>query len=196
MTQYCDGPNVSTSATSCPSNASHVVYPHGGTLAGVWYYNSDAEPGPATAHQLAAEAVTAAGHFGNTTPTSNRYAQYVLFSATGTNPDNYQTSGFCAWHDYNGDTSLDGGGAANSPYGDIAFTNLPYLLDAGASCGEHFVNSGSAGILDGFSIVEADEHAETITDQNPAGGWTNRSTGEENGDECVWINQVRGPPQT
>ena len=192
MTQYCDGPNVSTSATSCPSNAVHVVYPHGGTLAGVWYDNSDAEPGLATAHQLAVEAVTAAGHFGNTTPTSNRYAQYVLFSATGTNPDTYQTSGFCAWHDYNGDTSLDGGGAANSPYGDIAFTNLPYLLDVGASCGEHFVNSGSAGRLDGFSIVEGHEYAETITDQNPAGGWTNPSTGEETADECAWIRSGQG----
>ena len=159
MTQYCDGPAVSTGATSCPSNAAHVGYPSGGALAvaGVWYDNSAAEPDPATAHQLAVEAVTAAGHFGNTTPASNRYAQYVIFSATGTDPDQYEESSFCAWHDYNGDTSLDGGGAAASPYGDIAFTNLPYLLDVGAACGEHFVNSGSAGTLDGFSIVEGHE---------------------------------------
>src|SRR6185312_5728984 len=77
---------------------------------------------------------------------------------------------------------------ASSPYGDIAFTNLPYLPDAGTSCGQNFVNSGSAGTIDGVTIVEGHEYAETITDQNPAGGWTNTSSGEENADECAWIN--------
>ena len=192
MTQYCDGSTVSSGATSCASNAAHVGYPTGGALAGVWYDNSGAEPDPASGHQLAVEAVSAASHFGNTTAASNRYAQYVILSATGTNPDNYQTGGFCAWHDYNGDSTLDGGGAAPSPYGDIAFTNMPYVLDAGSSCGESYVNSGSAGTLDGFSIVNGHEYAETVTDQNPAGGWTNSSNGQENGDECAWINSGQG----
>ncbi|MDQ2906889.1 MAG: hypothetical protein M3Y81_25550, partial [Chloroflexota bacterium] len=187
MTQYCDGPGVSTGATSCPAGAPHVGYPAGGPLAGVWYDNSASEPDPASGNQLATEAITAAGHFGNTTTASNRYSQYVILSATGTNPDNYQSGGFCAWHDYNGDSFLSGG-AASSPYGDIAFTNLPYALDAGASCGQNFVNSGSAGTLDGYTIIEGHEYAETVTDQNPAGGWTNSSNGEENGDECAWIN--------
>ena len=192
MTQYCDGPNVSAGATSCASNTAHVGYPTGGALAGVWYDNSGAEPDPASGHQLAVEAINAAGHFGNTTAASNRYAQYDVLSATGTDPDNYQISGFCAWHDYNGDTSLDGGGAAPSPYGDISFTNMPYVLDVGASCGENFVNSGSAGTLDGFSIVNGHEYAETVTDQNPAGGWTNATNGQENGDECAWISSGQG----
>ena len=192
MTQYCDGPNVSSGATSCASNAAHVGYPTGGALAGVWYDNSGAEPDPASGHQLAVEAVNAAAHFGNTTAASNRYAQYDILSATGTNPDNYQTGGFCAWHDYNGDSTLDGGGGAPSPYGDIAFTNMPYVLDAGSNCGENYVNSGSNGALDGFSIVNGHEYAETVTDQNPAGGWTNTSNGQENGDECAWINSGQG----
>ncbi|HLI69759.1 MAG TPA: carbohydrate binding domain-containing protein [Ktedonobacteraceae bacterium] len=192
MTQYCDGPNVSAGASSCPSNAAHVGYPTGGALAGVWYDNSGAEPNAATGHQLAQEAVNAAAHFGNTTAASNRYAQYDILSATGTDPDSYQSGGFCAWHDYNGDTTLDGGGAVTSPYGDIAFTNMPYVLDVGTSCGENFVNSGSAGTLDGFSIVNGHEYAETITDQNPAGGWTNPSNGEEDGDECAWISSGQG----
>ena len=187
MTQYCDGSNVKAGATSCSSSDAHIAYPTGGALAGVWYDNSKAEPSAASGNQLAKEAIKAAGHFGNTTASSNRYAQYVILSAHGTNPDNYQTGGFCAWHDYNGDSSLSGG-AASSPYGDIAFTNLPYVLDQGTSCGENFVNSGSAGKLDGFTIVEGHEYAETITDQNPAGGWTNTSSGAENGDECAWIN--------
>ncbi len=192
MTQYCDGPNVSSGATSCASNDAHIGYPTGGALAGVWYDNSAAEPDPASGHQLAVEAVNAAGHFGNTTATSNRYAQYDILSATGTDPDSYQSGGFCAWHDYNGDSTLDGGGAAPSSYGDIAFTNMPYVVDAGSGCGENYVNSGSTGTLDGFSIVNGHEYAETITDQNPAGGWINSSNGEENGDECAWINSGQG----
>ena len=71
-----------------------------------------------------------------------------------------------------------------SPYGDIAFTNLPYIPDAGASCGADFVNGN--GPLDGVSIVEGHEYAETVTDQNPAGGWTDNS-GAETGDKCAWI---------
>src|SRR5262249_58040064 len=71
-------------------------------------------------------AVNAAAHFGNTTAASNRDAQYIIVSPRGTHPDGYNTpSGqFCAWHDWNGDTTLSGG-AVTSPYGDIAFTNSP-----------------------------------------------------------------------
>jgi serine protease len=36
------------------------------------------------------------------------------------------------------------------------------------------------------SIVEGHEYAETITDQNPAGGYTD-SSGQENGDKCAWV---------
>ena len=184
MTQYCDG--VATGAQSCPaSNTEHVAYPSGGALAGVWVDESTASPSAATGHQLGVEAVNAAAHFGNTTAASNRDAQYVIASPTGTNPDNWLTNGFCAWHDYNGDSTLSGG-AVTSPYGDIAFTNLPYQTDAGASCGQNFLNSGSAGTLDGVSIVEGHEYAETITDQNPPGGWTD-SSGSETGDKCAWI---------
>jgi serine protease len=182
MTQYCDG--VAAGSQTCPaSNTQHVAYPTGGALAGVWADESTASPATASGHQLGVEAVNAAAHFGNTTAAANRDAQYVILSPTGTNPDNWLTNGFCAWHDYNGDTTLSGG-AVTSPYGDIAFTNLPYITDAGASCGQNFVNS--SGTLDGVSIVEGHEYAETVTDQNPPGGYTD-STGAENGDKCAWI---------
>ena len=194
VTQYCDGSLVGTGATSCPTGAPKVGYPSGGTaFAGIWYDNAVASPSQATGAQLAQEAINAAAHFGNTTAASNRYVEYVILSPSGTHPDGFNTAGgqFCAWHDYNGDTTLSGG-AVSSPYGDIAFTNMPYVLDMTTSCGENFVNSGSAGVLDGFSIVEGHEYAETVTDQNPAGGWTNhqsrsRYNGEEIGDECAWI---------
>ena len=193
MTQYCDGSTVAYGATSCPAGAPHVGYPTGGVLAGVWY-DTTSEPTAASGHQLAQEAVNAAGHFGNTTAASNRYVQYDILSPTGYDPDSYEQGGFCAWHDYNGDSTLDGGGAASSPYGDIAFTNMPYVMDLGYSCGAGFVNS--PGTLDGYSIVNGHEYAETVTDQNPAGGWTNLQNlgyyGEEDGDECAWISSGQG----
>ena len=186
MTQYCE--SVSVGATSCPSsNSSHVGYPTGGALAGVWVDEGAAAPSSATGHQLAAEAVAAASHFGNTTALSNRNAQYVIVSPHGTSPDGFNTSGstFCSWHDWNGDSSLSGGAAA-STVGDVAFTNLPYLPDAGATCGTNYVNAGSAGLLDGVTLVASHEYGETLTDQNPAGGWID-AQGNENGDKCAWV---------
>jgi serine protease len=182
-TQYCEG--VPTGTQICGTAGNHVGYPTGGDLAGVWY-DSSSGAGTTTQHQIAAEAVTAASHFGNTTPALNRSSQYVIMSASGAHPDNFNAPlQWCAWHDWNGDTTLTGG-PAPSTVGDIAFSNMPYVLDAGASCGENFVNGGSAGILDGFTIVEGHEYNETLTDQNPAGGYTD-SGGSEIGDKCAWI---------
>ncbi len=170
MTQYCDG--VAVGATSCPaSNPTHVAYPTGGALAGVWVDES-AGLTNATAQQLGAEAVSAAAHFGNTTAASNRNVQYIIASPTGTHPDGFPNTGFCAWHTY-----------VSSSYGDVTFTNLPYL--DGANCGANFVNSGGAGTLDGVSIVEGHEFAETVTDQYIS-GWYGVDTSHENGDQCVW----------
>jgi serine protease len=192
MTQYCDGSGVATGATSCSSTAAHVPYPTGGVLAGVWYDNAAAEPQTASGHQLGVQAVAAAKHFGNTTPASNRDAYYVILSPHGTNPDSYQGS-YCAWHDYNRDSTLTGG-AVTSPYGDIAFSNQPYNMDSGAGCGVGFLNS--PGTLDGWTMTIGHEYSETITDQNPAGGWTNNTgssyNGQENADECAWLKGVTG----
>jgi len=193
MTQYCQG--VSSGATSCPAGSAHVGYPTGGALAGVWVDTSAAAPTQATGNQLGAEAVKAAGHFGNTSSTANRNAQYVILSPTGTHPDGFNTTGsnWCAWHDYTADTSLSGG-ATSSPYGPMAFTNMPYVTDMGSSCGSNFVNSSASGVTDGVTIVEGHEYAETITDQFPAGGWTDL-TGQENGDKCAWISSGQGASQ-
>ncbi|MCX4751670.1 putative Ig domain-containing protein [Kitasatospora sp. NBC_01287] len=189
LTQWCDGPNVATGATSCPSNASFVPYQAGGVLSGVWYDNAAASPSAATGHQLGQEAVNAAAHFGNTTAAANRHAYYVILSPHGTNPDSYQGQ-YCAWHDYNGDSTLTGG-AVTSPYGDVAFSNQPYNMDSGAGCGVGFVNS--PGTLDGFTMTLGHEWHEMMSDQNPAGGWTNQTgdatyNGQENSDECAWLS--------
>ncbi len=188
LTQWCDGPNVASGATSCPSNANFVPYQAGGVLAGVWYDNSGASPSAATGHQLGVEAVNAAGHFGNTSAAANRNSYYVIMSPHGTNPDNYQGQ-YCAWHDYNGDSTLTGG-PVSSNYGDIAFSNQPYNIDSGQGCGQNFVNAGSAGTLDGWTMSLGHEWHEMMSDTNPAGGWTNHTgssyNGQENSDECAY----------
>ncbi len=193
MTQYCEG--VAAGSQTCPASAAHVGYPTGGALAGVWEDTGAAAPSSATGHQIGVEAVNAAAHFGNTATGSNRNAQYVIVSPTGTKPDGFNTptGNFCAWHDYTGDSTLTGG-AISSPSGPVAFTNMPYVTDAGSSCGQSFVNAGSAGTLDGVSIVGGHEYAETITDQNPNGGWLD-SGGNENGDKCAWISSGQGASQ-
>jgi serine protease len=188
LTQWCDGTGVSSGATSCPaSGASYVPYQQN-IFAGLWYDNSAASPASATAAQLGEEANKAAAHFGNTTSASNRYTYYVILSPHGTNPDNYQspTNGYCAWHDYNTDAG------ATQPYGLLAFSNQPYNIDVGTSCGTNFVNSGTAGMTDGYTMTLGHEWHEMVSDQFPAGGWTNHTggtyNGQENSDECAWIS--------
>lgn len=188
LTQWCQG--ISSGSQSCPAGTpgtSFVPYQQGGILAGVWEDTSAQTPINATGAMLAQEAIAAAQHFGNTTAASNRYAYYVIMSATGDDPDNYQspTQGYCAWHDWNGDSSLSGG-AVSSPVGDIAFSNQPYNMDQGSSCGVGFVNS--PGTLDGWTMTLGHEFSEMMSDTFPAGGWTNASSGQENGDECAWIS--------
>jgi serine protease len=193
MTQYCQGASIG--AQACPIGAAHVGYPAGGVLAGVWVDASSAAPPQATGHQIGVEAVRAATHFANTTQTANRDVQYVIVSPTGTHPDGFNTGSaqFCAWHDSTGDSTLSGG-SVDSPYGQLPFTNLPYVTDAGKPCGQRFVNSGSAGALDGVTLVEGHEYAETLTDPYPASGWSD-SSGNENGDKCAWITSGQGASQ-
>src|SRR3954463_15869952 len=183
LTQWCEG--VASGSTSCPAStpaAQWVPYQQN-AFAGAWYDNSAAAPAAATAAQIGNEATKAAGHFGNTTAASNRYAYYVILSPHGTNPDNYQGQ-YCAWHDYNGDVGV------SSPYGDVAFSNQPYNIDSGAGCGVGFINS--PGTLDGYTMTLGHEWQEMMSDQNPAGGWTNHTgssyNGQENSDECAWLS--------
>lgn len=192
VTQYCDG--VATGATSCNSASQNIPYPSHGVLAGTWYDSSSSATSVtsagATGNQLAAEAETAAAHFGNLTQASNRDAQYVIASPTGADPDGWNDprNGYCAYHDDSHDPFIDGGGPVSGPI--IAFTNLPYVPDAGGSCGANFVNSGASGVLDGATSTASHEYAETLTDQYPETvpppGWSD-SSGDEIADLCVYL---------
>jgi serine protease len=137
----------------------------GAVLAGTWVDDGSAAPQSAAQADIAAEAENGVSHFG-ITPTGD--TQIVVLSPSGTNPDGFPNSGFCAWHDYDGT---------------VSYTNMPYVLDAGSGCGANSVSSQ----LDGFSIVEGHEYAESLTDPQPSSGWV-ASDGEENGDLCAWYN--------
>jgi serine protease len=190
MTQYCDGTAVG--ATTCSLGDAMIPHPVGGVLAGIWYDSSTPataqETAGLTGSQLAAEAEAAATQFGNVDQVSNRDAQYVIVSPTGTDPDGWANpaNGYCAYHDDSHDPTIDGAGPVSGPT--VAFTNLPYVPDAGTSCGAGSVNS--PGTLDGATEAASHEYAETLTDQfpeaKPPGGWTNAS-GAETGDLCAYV---------
>jgi hypothetical protein len=122
------------------------------SLAGTWFDSAAAAPKSPSQSDLAGEAVAAAAHFGNTTITSNASVQYVIATATGNNSGGFGGR-YCAWHS-----------STTSAYGDIAYTNLPYITDAGASCGANFNGLGPNA---GITIVEGHEMAETITGPVP-----------------------------
>ena len=169
LTQYCE--NAPAGTVTCPAGATFVNHPASSPLAGVWFDSAAAAPRKATKSQLAAEAATAAAHFGNTTQTPNLNAQYVVVSPTGTHPDGFGPHGsFCAWHD-----------KTTSSYGTLAYTNLPYVPDLGAGACTTLTDGR---LLSGIESTETHEYAETVTDFWPTAGWYN-SGGGEIGDECV-----------
>jgi serine protease len=168
VTQYCQG--VASGTITCGSSGQHAGN-QSGMYVSTWADGASAAPSHPTQSQLAGEAINAAQHFGNTTSAVNNTVQYVIATATGNNASGFGTQ-YCAWHS-----------STSSGYGNIAYTNLPYITDAGASCGANFNGLGAKA---GITIVEGHEMAETITDQFPNGGWLDGS-GEENGDKCAWI---------
>ena len=173
VTQYCQG--VATGTVICGTSGT----PAGnqtGIFAGVWADNANSAPSRPRQSQIAAEAVRAAAHFGNTTAASNSTVQYVIATSTGNSSGGFKTQ-YCAYHS-----------STSSTYGNVAYTNLPYITDAGASCGANFNGLGPDA---GITIVGGHEMGETITDQFPNGGWLD-SGGAENGDKCAWISSGQG----
>jgi hypothetical protein len=171
VTQYCQG--VASGTVFCNGAGKPAGNPSA-MFGGSWQDNLSAAPSKPTQSQLASEAVNAAAHFGNTT--SNVTVQYVIATATGNSSSGFGTQ-YCAWHS-----------STSSSYGNIAYTNLPYITDAGASCGANFNGLGSNA---GITIVGGHEMGETETDQFPSTGWLD-SGGAENGDKCAWISSGQG----
>lgn len=181
-TQYCQG--VASGTTQCGTAGTHVGHPAANPVAGTWLDNTTAAINGATSTQIATEAKAAAAHFNDYTPG----VQYIVDFPRGVEPSGFAaTSGgnYCAWHD----STVAAGGT-------IAFTNMPYMTDAGSSCGSGFVPTGTSGVnatSEGVTIVGGHEYAETLTDQWPSstGAWQD-SRGSENGDKCAWISSGQG----
>ena len=172
VTQYCQG--VATGTVTCGTSGTHAGN-QTGIFAAVWADNASSAPSKPKQSQIAAEAVRAAQHFGNTAA-ANATVQYVIATATKNSSSGFGRQ-YCAYHS-----------STSSTVGNVAYTNLPYITDAGASCGANFNGLGPDA---GITIVSGHEMGETITDQFPSTGWLD-SGGAENGDKCAWISSGQG----
>jgi hypothetical protein len=104
-------------------------------------------------------------------------AQIIVATQSGTCPQGFQGTGCtggilqrneCGYHS-----------SSNQP-----FINLPYVLDAGTSCGKDAVNPTPGGDNDGWSLVGGDLYASTITDPFPRTGWVDPNDGSEISGKC------------
>jgi serine protease len=160
------GSQLGTVQTQYYDNSGSITNPHP-EYAGVWY-DSTKPPTTYTDSNIQSEASKAVSHFGYSAD-----ANYFVVT-----PHNYTTSGFgsqwCAYHN-----------AFAGSSGNVAYTDFPYVPDAGSGCGQGSVTS--PGTLDGASIVGGHEAIETITDPGAGNGWVD-SSGSEIGDKCAWTN--------
>jgi hypothetical protein len=157
VTQYYQGGNA------------HVTNP-AGQLAGVWYDNTNPVPAIPTDAQVAREAGLLARHFNAFNPK----AAYFVATPVGHDSKGFGKD-FCSYH-----SDLYVNGVA------LAYTNFPYMTDAGQRCGENSVNNGSAGKLDGVTIIAGHELSETQTDPANGGWWD--ANGNEIADKCAWYD--------
>jgi serine protease len=177
QTQYCQGVAVGT--TQCNGAGTAVGHPAANPVGGTWLDSSARTPSKPSNAQIAAEAVKAASHFG----ISGDNVQVIVDLPQGVVPSGFKTR-YCAWHSH----TTTGTGT------DLPYTNMPYITDAGASCGANFVATGSTGVngaTEGITIVGGHEYAETLTDPAPSSGWVD-GTGAETGDKCAWISSGQG----
>ena len=159
---------------------------------GVWYDDANPIHDNVSGLELAQEAQRAVAHFGITDLDNS---QVVIAQPQKDNEAGFNAGvGYCAWHDYTQPSTYPGVQPG------ISFTNMPYVLNAGAGCGQNSVNSGFyAGRLDGFTIVLGHEVEETITDPGAEvvingqnlGGWYDYAA-YENGDKCAWVGYTEG----
>jgi serine protease len=175
QTQYCNNTD-NVVGVVCQSPAQFVGNPNPVFVStSVWADNTNAVPSSPDDAAIQAEAARAAVFFGNTTAASNASTQYIIDTPQGNSTSGFNTS-WCAYH-----------GSASTSSGSLSYTDFPYITDAGGNCGQNFVNSGSAGLLDGVSIVGGHEFGESETDPSPPNGWTD-FIGAETGDKCAWIS--------
>lgn len=176
-TQYC---NATSGTVTCAAGSTFVGQP-GAVLKGV-YNDPSAVPSSPTQAQIAAVAANAAAHFGGS-PTINANSQIIVDTPSGHSMNGFATQ-WCAWHSSTSTSNASGGR--------LSYTYMPYIPDAGGSCGAGFENLSAASSLEnsaneGVTIVGGHEYAESATDPFPNSGWLD-SSGAENGDKCAWVS--------
>jgi hypothetical protein len=140
-------------------------------LAGTWSDTTNPIPATPSDQDIYNEGLAAAAHFG---VADSLDVQVVVATPTGHSTQAFGNQ-YCAYH----------GQLTGKSYTSTTYTYLPYMTDAGQNCGAGVVN-GPGGSLDGVSIVEGHELAETMTDP-----WLNAwidANGWEIGDKCAWYN--------
>jgi hypothetical protein len=139
---------------------------------GAWMDLTNPVPTQPTDQQVAAEALAGVAHFGY-----DPNGSYIVATPHGRSSSGFGTQ-WCAYH-----------GATSSSGKLVSYTNLPYMPDAGSSCGANFTTppADEMGIDEGVTIVEGHEYGESVTDPNPPSGWYNGQYGEI-GDICAWQN--------
>jgi hypothetical protein len=173
--QYCSG-SLSPPYTACSGSSVNPISNPSTQLLGTWVDNTAVSyNSPASACGLSAQspgdcdvmlaARRAAIHFG-ALPAG---AQIMILTPSGLSQPGFVTGGWCAYH-------------WATVGSQVAYSYLPFVPDAGGSCGENSVNSN--GTFDGFSILGGHEYAEAITD--PLGGGWYDASGAEIGDNCAW----------
>jgi hypothetical protein len=142
---------------------------------GSWNDESAIPKSPSDA-QIAAEALKGVAHFGY-----DANGMYAVATAHGRSEKGFGTH----WCSYHSDTSYK--------KKLVAYSNLPYMPDAGAACGANIIAppSDESGTDEGVTILAGHEYGEAFTDPSPFSAW-NGSSGEI-GDYCAWHNMANDP---
>jgi hypothetical protein len=160
-------------------------------LAGIWVDDASPTSAKISYRDMAVEADRARKHFG--IKDKDLFDSNVAILQPQNFSDPKAPGGYCAWHDII-EPAFDAvefkGLKANLP-----FTNMPYVLNQGSSCGANLINPGKAGKLDGFTIALGHEIEEAVTDPGAEdmfgataiGGWYDPFDGNENGDKCAYV---------
>jgi len=168
--QYCD--NVPSGTQNCASVAGATFIQNPSSQFGGAWNDTTAVPASPTQTDIFNAAKRLQSHFGALDPE----ATYMVYTPHGKSMNGFGTQ-WCAWH--------SSGSVGN---GQLAYGYIPYMPDAGASCGMNFINGNNTygnGYFDGFSVVAGHEYSEAETDPFPNTGWLDRN-GAENADKCAW----------
>jgi hypothetical protein len=163
------------------SSWANVLEQYGGSLGsftnpGAQYQGWMRDYTPVPANPTQADIEAAVQRAANVERDYSSNAQYVIALPWGVLDQETQRMQACAYHNW------------KYVYGSTwaTYTVLPYMpyMDSDVyNCGGNWVN-GTAGLLDGVTIIAGHEYAETVTDPG-LNGWFD-SDGSENGDKCAW----------